>query len=236
MSVYKNIIQAQKENKKLLSILIDPDKFEINYAFAKAYIKKIPSTTTHLFIGGSTDENGKTESVVKLLKEVTILPIVLFPGDYTQVTPEAHCLLFLSLISGDNPEYLIHQQRKAARIIQQSGLEIIPTGYILIDGGSVTAVQRVSNTLPLSQNNPEQIIETALAGQFLGKKMLYLEAGSGAKNAINPSIINAVCNEVTIPIIVGGGIISNRQLQQAYNAGATMVVIGTAFENDNWES
>ncbi len=236
MSIYKNIASAQKANKKLLSILIDPDKFEMTHAFAKAYIQKIPTITTHLFIGGSTDKETKTATVVQLLKTVTTLPIILFPGDYLQITPEAHGLLFLSLLSGDNPEYLIHQQRKAARKVQKSKLEVIPTGYILIDGGTKTAVQRVSNTLPLSQKKPEKIITTALAAQYLGKKVLYLEAGSGAKIVVHPTIIDAVTKAVDIPVIVGGGIKSMQQLNAVYNAGATMVVIGTAFENDSWQS
>lgn len=236
MSIYKNILQAQKQNRKLLSILIDPDKFEVDYAFAKEYLNKLPSSTTHLFIGGSTDKEGKTEAVVKLLKGVTTLPIILFPGNYDQVTPEAQGLLFLSLLSGDNPEYLINQQRKAARKVQQSNLEVIPTGYVLIDGGTETAVQRVSNTVPLPQENLEKIIATALAAQYLGKKMLYLEAGSGAKIAVHTTIINAVCKAIDIPVIVGGGIIFEKQLEEAYIAGATMVVIGTAFENDSWQS
>ncbi|ANH59730.1 phosphoglycerol geranylgeranyltransferase [Dokdonia donghaensis] len=241
MSILKNIISAAQSKNRLLAILIDPDKFEVDgdeksSAFAKAYLKKIPAQTTHLFIGGSTDHNRKTEKVVQLLKAETDLPILLFPGDYTQVTPEADALLFLSLLSGDNPEFLIGQQVKAARVVQQSNLEVIPTGYLLIDGGSQTAVERVSNTQPLSQDQPEIIITTALAGQYLGKKLLYLEAGSGARSAVQPHIIASVCEAITIPIIVGGGIRTERAMQAAFTAGATMVVVGTAFEDNTWNN
>ncbi len=241
MSILKNIISAAQSKTRLLAILIDPDKFEVDgdeegSAFAKAYLKKIPSQTTHLFIGGSTDHSRKTKKVVQFLKAETDLPILLFPGDYTQVTPEADALLFLSLLSGDNPEFLIGQQVKAARAVQQSNLEVIPTGYLLIDGGSQTAVERVSNTQPLSQDEPETIITTALAGQYLGKKLLYLEAGSGARSAVQPHIITSVCEAITIPIIVGGGIRTERAMQTAFAAGATMVVIGTAFEDNTWNN
>lgn len=234
MTIYTPIHTAMKNAQKLLAILIDPDKFELNSAFAKAYLQKIPSATTHIFIGGSTDPEQKTKSVVRFLKAETKLPLILFPGDYKQVTSQADAILFLSLLSGDNAEFLIGQQTKAALMVQQSKLEVIPTGYLLIDGGSETAVQRVSKTTPLAQNDISKIIATALAGQYLGKKCIYLEAGSGAKKPVHPSIIAAVYDALDIPIIVGGGIKSIKQMEQAYQAGATMVVIGTAFEEDSW--
>lgn len=234
VTIYTPIHTAMKNAQKLLAILIDPDKFELNSAFAKAYLQKIPPTTTHLFIGGSTDPEQKTKTVVRLLKAETKLPLILFPGDYKQVTSQADAILFLSLLSGDNAEFLIGQQTKAALMVQQSKLEVIPTGYLLIDGGSETAVQRVSKTTPLAQNDISKIIATALAGQYLGKKCIYLEAGSGAKKPVHPSIIAAVYDALDIPIIVGGGIKSIKQMEQAYQAGATMVVIGTAFEEDSW--
>ncbi|WP_396597538.1 geranylgeranylglyceryl/heptaprenylglyceryl phosphate synthase [Dokdonia sp. R86516] len=234
MTIYSQIIHNRDKGVKLLAILIDPDKFELDPAFAKAYLKKIPTTTTHIFIGGSTDPALKTATVAQLLKAETGLPIILFPGNYNQVTPDADAILFLSLLSGDNPEFLIGQQTKAARAVQQSKLEVIPTGYLLIDGGSVTAVQRVSKTSPMSQDDKERIVDTALAGQYLGKKCIYLEAGSGAKIAVQPSIIKAVCDTLNIPVIVGGGIRNSTQMELAYEAGATMVVIGTAFEENSW--
>ncbi len=234
MSIYSDILTARNAQTKLLAILIDPDKFEVNNTFAKAYLKKIPNFTTHLFIGGSTDPDKKTAAVVKLLKSISQLPVILFPGDYSQITPEADALLFLSLLSGDNVEFLIGQQTKAARRVQQSRLEVIPTAYLLIDGGSITSVQRVSNTSPMSQRNVEHIVATALAGEYLGKEIIYLEAGSGACRAVQPAIIKAVSKAVSIPVIVGGGLKSVTQVAQAYDAGATLVVVGTAFEDDSW--
>lgn len=234
MTFYQHIQTAQTQGRRLLAILIDPDGFEVEHAFAKAYLEKIPSQTTHILVGGSTNASQTIEAVVTLLKELTVLPIILFPGDFTQITPKADAILFLSLLSGRNPEYLIGQQVKGAPHIKNSRLEVIPTGYILIDGGKETAVQRVSETLPMSQENRDAIVNTALTGQYLGKKCIYLEAGSGANIPVSINIIKAVREHIEIPLIVGGGIRSQQALEDAYQAGATMVVIGTAFEKDCW--
>ena len=236
MNLYQDIHTAQVQGKSLLAILIDPDKFVTEYAFAKAYLEKIPSQATHFLVGGSSNASQHIEAVVHILKELSTLPVMLFPGDYTQITPEADGILFLSLLSGRNPEYLIGQQVKGASSIQKSNLEVIPTGYILIDGGKETAVQRVSNTLPIPQNDITSIVHTALAGQYLGKKCIYLEAGSGAKTPVSLTIIKAVREAIDLPLIVGGGIRSQKAMQHAYEAGATMVVIGTAFEEDRWDA
>ncbi|HKJ07409.1 MAG TPA: geranylgeranylglyceryl/heptaprenylglyceryl phosphate synthase, partial [Flavobacteriaceae bacterium] len=162
----------------------------------------------------------------------TSKPIVLFPGDYTQITNEANALLFLSLLSGQNPEYLINQQIKAVPLLNKSTLEIIPTGYILIDGGTKSSVIKVSNTSPIAQNNIQQAVATAVAGQYKGKKLIYLEAGSGAKIPVNSELIKEVKSQLQIPLIVGGGIKTKKQLEKTYNCGADLVVIGTAFENN----
>jgi putative glycerol-1-phosphate prenyltransferase len=140
-------------------------------------------------------------------------------------------LLFLSLLSGRNPEFLIEQHIKAIPKLRSSSLEIIPTAYILIDGGKETAVQRVSKTFPMKQDDMNGIVSTALAAQFSGKALIYLEAGSGAKTPVNPEIIKAVSEAINIPIIVGGGIRNAEGIDLAYKNGATMVVVGTAFEN-----
>ena len=155
---------------------------------------------------------------------------MLFPGDYSQITDAADGILFLSLISGRNPEYLISQQVKAVPQLKVSGLEVIPTGYLLIDGGKETAVQRVTQTLPLPQQEVEIIVNTSLAGQFSGKQLIYLEAGSGALFPVSREVISEVKAAIEIPLIVGGGIRSQEQLEEAYEAGADMVVMGTVFE------
>ena len=232
-NIYNGIVKATLENRKLLAVLIDPDKVTIEQL--SSFLEKVnASIATHIFIGGSTDENNKTKSVVIAIKKLTKLPVLLFPGDYTQVTDQADGLLFLSLISGRNPEYLIEQQVQSIPLLRKMDLEIIPTGYLLIDGGVESAVQRVSNTTPMCQNNPDLILNTALAGEYSGKKIIYLEAGSGATQAVNQEIIITVKKQLAIPLIVGGGIRTKQQLDEAYSAGADMVVIGTAFENDEF--
>jgi len=171
-----------------------------------------------------------TKEVVLTLKERTPLPIFIFPGDVNQISFNADALLFLSLLSGNNPEYLIGQQIKAAAKLKNQPLEIISTGYILIDGGNKSAVASVTNTSPLLQNNIKLIVNTALAGQLMGAKLVYLEAGSGAKTPVSIEIITEVKKVLGIPLIVGGGIRTETQKENAYNAGADMVVMGTVFE------
>ncbi len=231
MNIYQNILQAKKDSKKLLAVLIDPEKANVE-KMASFFEKVHQSIATHIFVGGSTDKNNDTEKVVSVIKNVTDLPIILFPGDVKQITNKADAILFLTLLSGRNPEYLIEQQVTAAPILKNTELEILPTGYILIDGNIETATQKVSNTKPIAQDNLNLILNTALAGEFSGKKLIYLEAGSGATVPVDASIINLVANNLSIPIIVGGGIRSKKQLDSAFNSGADLVVIGTAFEND----
>ena len=216
------------KEKKSLAILIDPDKFSTSDT--ASFLQQLPTETTHLFVGGSTDANGHTEATVKALKNHSQLPVILFPGDHTQITKFADAILFLSLLSGRNPEYLVGQQLKAVEKLKESKLEVIPTGYILVDGGTESAVARVSNTKPLSQDAVSTIVHTAMAGEFMGAKLIYLEAGSGAINQVRPEIISEVKKAINIPLIVGGGIKTEAQKQAAYKAGADLIVMGTAFE------
>tara|TARA_R100001369_G_C3312961_1_gene167672 strand:+ start:502 stop:1197 length:696 start_codon:yes stop_codon:yes gene_type:complete len=225
---YQNILSDISEGKKSLAILIDPDKFSTSDT--ASFLQQLPTETTHLFVGGSTDANGHTEATVKALKSHSQLPVILFPGDHTQITKFADAILFLSLLSGRNPEYLVGQQLKAVKKLKASKLEVIPTGYILVDGGTETAVARVSNTKPLSQDAVLTIVHTAMAGEFMGAKLIYLEAGSGAINPVRPEIISEVKKAINIPLIVGGGIKTEAQKQAAYKAGADLIVMGTAFE------
>ena len=231
MNIYQNILSAKTEGKKLLAVLIDPEKFEVKNT-ASFFEKVHQSIATHIFVGGSTDKENLTDKVVSAIKKATKLPVILFPGDVSQISQNADGILFLSLLSGRNPEYLIEQQIKAAPFLINSNLEILPTGYILIDGKKETATQKVSNTKPIAQENIELILNTSLAGEFSGKKLIYLEAGSGATEAVSQEIITVVQKNLSIPLIVGGGIRSKKQLVKAYKAGADLVVIGTAFEND----
>jgi putative glycerol-1-phosphate prenyltransferase len=231
MDIYSNIRTSVAVNKRLLAVLIDPDKMELDNV--EAIVAKInESIATHIFVGGSEVDEGITETLVKAIKLYTTLPIVLFPGDVTQITNEADGILFLSLISGRNPDYLIGKHIEAVSKLTKTQLEILPTGYLLIENGKQTAVERVSNTKPLVRSNIQQIVDTAKAGELLGMKLIYLEAGSGATHPIESEIISAVKEELSIPLFVGGGIRTKAQLQVAYNAGADLVVIGSAFEKN----
>lgn len=229
--LYNEILSSQKKNEKLLAILLDPDKLDLSSV--DVLISKInQSPATHLFVGGSSFEGNHLDEIIIQLKEKIKLPILLFPGNPSQISAEADGILFLMLLSGRNPDYLVEHQINAVPILEKTNLEIISTGYILIESGAETAVERVSQTKPLSKTNIEYIAQTAKAGELIGNKLIYLEAGSGAENCISSEIIKTVSARISVPLIVGGGIRSKKQIGEAYLAGADLVVIGTAFEND----
>ena len=230
-NIYNQIVRSRQQNRKLLAILLDPDKQKVD-ELGECMDNIHHQPVDLLLVGGSKVENGRTEALVRKIKEISSLPVVLFPGDFTQITPEADALLFLNLLSGRNAEYLINQQVKAVPKLQDSGLEIISTAYILVDGGVSTSVQKVSNTEPLLLEDMEKIIHTAVAGMYMGHKLVYLEAGSGAKNPVPGNLISSLKAKIDIPIIVGGGIRNNEQLALAFESGADMVVIGTALEQN----
>lgn len=230
--IYNNILRSISDKKKLLAVLIDPDKMSIE--MVDDFISKVNrSIATHIFVGGSTVADHVTDHLVSEIKTHTNLPVVLFPGDVTQITNNADALLFLSLISGDNPEYLIGKHIQAISRLKGSGLEVIPTGYILIENGKKTSVEKVTQTKPLSRDASQLIVDTAVAGALLGMQLIYLEAGSGALHPVPSEIISFVKQHLDIPLIVGGGIRSKQQLDAVYDSGADLVVIGTAFENDD---
>lgn len=231
INIYNQILKSKTNNQKLLAILLDPDKIDLNNA--EVLIEKInQSPATHIFIGGSLVENNILDELIVKIKQNCDLPIVLFPGNPSQISDKADAILFLSLISGRNPDFLIEHQVKAAPILKKTQLEIISTGYILIESGTETAVERVSKTKPLDRNNPDLALATAQAGEMLGNKLIYLEAGSGAKQAVPLEMIKKVAQNIEIPLLIGGGIIDLQGIQKAYDSGADLVVIGTAFEND----
>ena len=229
-SIYQNILISISKEEKLLAVLIDPDKKPDDLT---NFIQKVNnSNISHIFVGGSSVEEKVTDVLVSEIKKLTRLPVVLFPGDVTQITIKADAILFLSLISGRNPKYLIEKHIEAVSVLRNTKLEVIPTGYILIENGKETAIQKVTQTKPLSKQNIQHIVDTAQAGEFLGMKFIYLEAGSGARYPVENKMISKVKKELTIPLIIGGGIRTKQQLDDAYNSGADLVVIGTAFEKD----
>ena len=230
-NIYSDILKSKIENRRLLAILLDPDKVDLDNA--SILIDKIKqSPATHIFVGGSLVLSNKIDDLILKLKQDCELPIILFPGNPSQISSFADGILFLSLISGRNPDYLIEHHVNAIPILKQTNLEVIATGYILIESGNETAVSRVSQTKPLARNNAEYILQTAQAGEMLGNKLIYLEAGSGAEYTVPQKVVTLVSKNIGVPIIVGGGITDLRIIQKMYDAGADLVVIGTAFEND----
>ena len=183
-----------------------------------------------IFVGGSQLKDSIHNTVARI-KQLSSLPVVMFPGDASQFADNVDALLFLSLVSGRNAKYLIEQHIEASRAIKSSGVECISTGYILVDGGKVTAVERISHTSPYPTTNPQLIADTALASQLLGHKMVYLEAGSGANHPVPKNIIAETRSAIDIPLIVGGGIKTPQQMMDAFRAGADLVVIGNHLES-----
>jgi phosphoglycerol geranylgeranyltransferase len=230
-NIYLEILNSKKKGEKLLAILIDPDKIQLGQL--DNLIEKInQSPATHVFVGGSLVETNLIDVIIKQIKQDCNLPILLFPGSPSQISKYADGILFLNLISGRNPDYLIEHQVNAVPILEKTNLEVISTGYVLIENGKQTAVERVSRTKPLKRNNIDYVCQTAKAGEYMGNKLIYLEAGSGAEKAIPLVMIKEVSKKITIPLIVGGGIRTKVGIKNAFSSGADLVVIGTAFEND----
>lgn len=217
-------------NKKhSLALLLDPEKANLD-----ALHFSDSCHPDYIFVGGSTGGN-PTEFVRNLKSKIcnlqSSIPIILFPGNSSQFTPEADAILYLSLLSGNNPEYLVGQQVKSARAIYESHMHFVPTAYVLIDGGIETSTMRVTQTKPLDPNDIDKIIDTCLAAEMMGKKLIYLEAGSGAKNPVKPEIIREVKSRISVPLIVGGGIRTPEAMNDAFSAGADIVVMGNHFES-----
>lgn len=230
-SVYQTMSEDRKKGLKKFAILIDPDEVD------EAELKKLASLgkesgVDYFFVGGSLVMSDFMSTTIKFLKQHSDIPVVIFPGSIQQVDPHADALLFLSLISGRNPELLIGNQVLAAPYVKKSGIESISTGYILIDGGAPTTVSYISNTTPIPADKPEIAACTAMAGELLGMKLIYMDAGSGAKKPITAETISAVHKCVDIPIIVGGGIKTPEKAFENCSAGADIIVVGNAIEKD----
>ena len=229
MSTLSKLKLSAKENGSAFIILIDPDKKnddKIIEIVESANINDVDA----IFVGGSIMMDSQYHERIAKIKSVSNIPVILFPGGVNQINKHFDAILFMSLLSGRNPHYLIGEQVLAAPIIKDIGIETISTGYILIDGGTSTSVEFISGTRPLPSNNSDLLISHALAAQFLGMQMLYIESGSGAKTRIQNEFLKIVSNEVDIDIIVGGGIKTPEDANQIANAGASFVVIGSAIE------
>jgi len=228
--IYTSLVEKAKAGQKMLAVLIDPDKCsDAHLQILLPLLRKY--TPDFIFIGGSQLKISFS-ALIQTFKNELHIPVVLFPGDVSQFSPDADALLLLSLISGRNPEYLISQHVNAAISISNSGLEVIPTGYMLVDGGTKSAVEYISNTQPIPRDKNDIALATALAGQLLGMKAIYLEAGSGAKLPVPTDMIRHLKSHLSVPLIVGGGIKTETQLQAAFQAGADLVVIGNILETE----
>lgn len=232
MTIYQHILSQSEAGKKQLAVLIDPDKL-LNQDVEKIAINAEKSGVDCFFVGGSLLVNNELDQCIKTLKANSQIPVILFPGNTMQMSWKADAILFLSLISGRNAEMLIGRHVIAAPHLKMSPLEVISCGYMLIESGKSTAVQYMSNTVPIPSDKLDIAICTAMAGEMLGLKLIYLEAGSGAQQSVPLHMIEQVKQNVLIPLIVGGGIRTPEKANQAAAAGADIIVVGTAIENNS---
>ena len=229
--IYYSLTERKRQGKKSFAVLIDPDK--VNDSNMEQLIELAVETKVDYFlVGGSLVVSNYLDDCVQLIKRNCNIPTILFPGSPSQVSKYADALLYLSLISGRNADLLIGQHVVSAPYVKQSGLEIMPTGYMVIDGGAPTTVSYISNATPIPADKNEIAMCTAMAGEMLGMKLIYMDAGSGAKIPITEKMITKVSSSVDLPIIVGGGIIEPEKAYLNCKAGADIVVVGNAIEKD----
>jgi putative glycerol-1-phosphate prenyltransferase len=219
------------KNLKSLAVLIDPDETDLQKIINIAKISH-KENIDYFFVGGSLLSRWQVDKVIDLIKQESDKPIILFPSGPMQLTPNADAVLFLSLISGRNPEFLINRLVEGAPIVKQFELEPLSTGYILIDGGNTTTAIYISGTMPIPNNKPDIAFATALAGTYLGNKLIYLDTGSGANQTVSAEIINNVKKGIDIPLIVGGGIKNLEDLKIVSNSGADIIVVGSSIEEN----
>ncbi len=229
--IYQSLVQQKQKGQKSFAVLIDPDK--VTPPIIDDLIERVTQAQVdYLLVGGSLVISNRLDEVVTQLKSNCDIPVVLFPGSPSQITRHADALLYLSLISGRNPELLIGQHVISAAAVKQSGLEIISTGYMVIDGGAPTTVSYISNAAPIPSDKNEIAQCTAMAGEMLGMKLIYMDAGSGAKKAISESMIEKVSQVIEVPLVIGGGIKDPEKAYRNCKAGADVIVIGNAIEKD----
>lgn len=225
-------LRSRKESgQKSLAVLLDPDKVGQD-ALTALLAHTIDYPVDFFLVGGSLVTHYVHKDVIARIRQHTTTPVVLFPGNPLHIEPSADAILFLSLISGRNPEFLIGQHVIAAPLLKKSGLEILPTGYMLIDSGTQTTVSYISGTMPLPADKPGVAACTAMAGEMLGLQLMYLDAGSGARRPVPPAIIASVRAVVDTPLIVGGGIDTGEKAYEALKAGADLIVVGNGIEED----
>src|SRR5215212_3019646 len=231
MNVYQSLLEKKKNGQKSFAILIDPDKI-ITASLNSLIDLALDAKADYFLVGGSLVVSDNLDNTIAAIKQRCSIPVLLFPGSASQISKHADALLYLSLISGRNADMLIGQHVISAPFVKKSGLEILSTGYMVIDGGAATTVSYISNATPIPSDKPDIALCTALAGEMLGMKIIYMDSGSGAKKAISEEMISTVAKSIEVPIIVGGGI---RDAEKAYlncKAGADVIVVGNAIEKD----
>ena len=229
--IYPSICEKKANGKKSFAVLVDPDKVD-DHKMRKMIDLAMIADVDYFLVGGSLVISNYLDECVKIIKHNCSIPVLLFPGSSTQVSKYADSLLYLSLISGRNPELLIGQHVISAPAIKKTGLEIISTGYMIVDGGAPTTVSYISNASPLPADKNEIAMCTAMAGEMLGMKLIYMDAGSGAKVPITESMIAQVANNIEVPLITGGGITDPEKAYLNCKAGADIIVVGNAIEKD----
>lgn len=230
-ATYQQITQRKRAGKKSFAVLIDPDK--VNASNIEELVRRsIDAHVDYFFVGGSLVISTHLDECIQQIKAACNIPVILFPGSPSQVSKFADALLYLSLISGRNPELLIGQHVISAPFVKKSGLEIMPTGYMVIDGGAPTTVSYISNATPIPADKSEIAMCTAMAGEMLGMQLIYMDAGSGAKQPITEQMIENVSKHIQVPLIVGGGILEPEKAYLNCKAGADIIVVGNAIEKD----
>jgi phosphoglycerol geranylgeranyltransferase len=231
-TIYQSLLEKKKAQQKSFAVLIDPDKVNPQKIDELSGLA-LDARVDYLLVGGSLVISNHLDEVVQRIKKNCNIPVILFPGTPSQVSKYADALLYLSLISGRNPELLIGQHVISAPFVRKSGLEIISTGYMVIDGGAPTTVSYISNATPIPADKNEIALCTAMAAEMLGMKLIYMDAGSGAKRAIHEEMISAVSKQIEIPLVIGGGIKDPEKAYLNCKAGADLIVIGNAIEKDS---
>ena len=229
--IYPELLESKKAGKKKLAILIDPDKIKLGN-LDRILKSSIDAGVNYFYIGGSLIVNNMLDHCLDIIKDACDIPIVLFPGNSFQLSYKADAILFLSLISGRNPDLLIGHHVISAPFLKLSPLEIISTGYMLINGGVDTTVSYISNTKSIPADKDDIAVCTAVAGEMLGLKLIYLEAGSGARYPVSNDMIEKVSGAVSVPLIVGGGILTPEKALPNLQSGADILVVGNAIENE----
>lgn len=227
-----SMLKSFQKRKGQIAVLIDPEKIESSKKLIELAEKARFAKVDYFFVGGSTVDRKDFENTVEILSNNTKIPIIIFPGDNQQLSSKADGLLYLSLLSGRNPDYLIGQHVSSAQEVINIGIEVIPTAYLLVDGGTKSSVAYVSQTTPIPRNQEKIAQNTALAGILQGKKVVYFDAGSGAKHPVPSTFLKNISNSTDAALIVGGGIRSAEQITQMKSAGANVIVIGNKIEED----